>query len=591
MRVLRSVAVLAISALALSGCSWLAPGTADPALDDFSVADLEAGGIVVVADEAAVASQPTALTLTEVQAERIVAEANAGAGVTGAALEAVAPVPADHPPIDYVLAAYVSQAELPGAKRVQALFDADIDWTHAREIVFPTVAVALFVADMMLLAAEQFGPEQSESGSPASAPPAAAGAATAIRAVWPAEAAGLCSAATGFLSSVIQGLFDVLRVIPGVVDALDGLGVFGKILSGILNAAINLAQGVVEGVVSVITQPILNVMRTAIAALGVASQVMSYFTNERLVVTPKPSNHLSFAVDPGPDVRGSFVASAHSLGGDWPGVVRDCAQASGVALPELIAPGGQTTWTVTSTVPLIIPDSTTTKVSADHTATLDFSTGHESAEAAKGPERTAAAFATASIPRKELGGFLDLAARSVDGVKGDILGRIPGPLQSAAAQVFAATIDPIVARIRAEIAGTVGGVLTLKGDGTVYVTFHAPPDPTPTPRPIAEPDDENFCPDFVAAVEELRAALAATSDLFGWAASVGARFEPLRSRAPAEISADFNLTVDFYQLVGAQDISTAGGVLEAWPGIMNIDGARNHVWSYCGASAFDDGIG
>ncbi|CAN5118727.1 hypothetical protein BH09ACT6_BH09ACT6_14740 [soil metagenome] len=623
MRTIRSLVVVAVVVSLLSACVSSPPGPASSGETAAALtrSQLEASGIRIVDAETDVTATPTSLTLTGIQADRLVAEANAGAGLSGAEIDALAPVAADLPPASYLVASYVSTSGLPGAAVAKTLLPSDADFTHARDIVYPTAVIALLVADLMTAAASdnsftaspsglgrpgagqsavsQPAVSQSAVGEPAVGEPAVnqTGPARAALPQRPAELAfaqapsGPCSTVTNFLASSIQGLFDVLRVIPGVIGAINALGPFGKILSAIINGAIGLAQGVVEGVVSVVTQPILDVMRVAISGLGVASLVLTYFTNEKLVVKPQPTDHLAFAIDPGAAVRGSFTASTVSLTKDWPAALVDCAQASGAKIPELVKAGDSATWTQSGGTDLIAPDSLTSTVGADKTTSMDFSTGHEDAETAKGPELTDASRVTVSIPRKEIGDFLDLASNEVEQVKASLLAKIPSPLRSAASVALGTIIDPIITAVKSSISGSVGGVLTLKGDGMVWVTHHAPKKPTPTPTPTPSDDGTGaFCEQFNAQVTIAIAALPpGTSDVFGWAGAFGAGLQSIRAKPPAALASDFGIIVGFYTLAGTLTIANTQPLAD-FVTANDIDGARVRVWQACKSPQINLGL-
>lgn len=603
MRALRSVLIVAVLAVTLSGCT-------DPEGDSRSAtdsprrsvtqSDLESIGIAVVPDETALTGVPRALTLTQLQVDRLVAESVLGGGIRGRDLDALAPVAEDLPPISYLLASYISGSDLPGAVIARGLFDAQTEWTQARDVVFPLTAVALFVADLMQVAANETASESPSASAQAEALETRAShsgaSGTSIRSqsatgiiagLWPTESSGPCSTVVNFLATTIQGIFDVLRVIPGVVTSL-GLGIFGDVLGVIIEGAIKLAQGVLTGIVTVVTQQVLDGLRIAISAMGVAAVVISYFSDERLVVTPEPSNHLAFAIDPAPGMRGTFTAHARSLTGSWPPAVLDCARASKASLPELLAAGSPANWTLTSLVPLITPDATTTAVDGDRKAKLTFVVGTEDADTAKGTERTRAVFATVRIPRKEITTFLEFAANELGNAETTLLSRIPAALQPGARKVLASTLDPTINRITAEISGSVGGVLTLQGMGLLYVTFHSAEEPTSTPTPSAEPDT-NFCDEFNTRVAAAITDLQSNSDVFNWAGTFGAGLAGIQAKPPSALAADFAIIVGFYTVAGALDISNTQPLAD-FVAANDIDGARNRVWTACSSPVIDPGF-
>lgn len=598
-----ALAALLVVALVgvLSGCTsfpWNKPVAA--AGLDLTRDQLQSAGIAIVSDETAVPDSATSLTVTQIQADRMIAEAAAGVGRTGAELDAIAPVDPSYPRMSYLLAAYLSADDLPGehpgadlARSLYAPSDErpePTDWTHPESIVFPMAVVALFVQDLMT-AAQAEGSFEAEDPVDEGAGPALA---TPELAVSADIIDSPCSTVTGFISKTIQGLFDVLRVIPGEISKISQLGIFGVLLSALIDHAIGLAQSVVEGLVSVVTAPVLNAMRIGLTGLGTASLVLSYFTNERLVVKPGPADHTAFSIDPDPGTKGTFTASTLSLTKDWPAALVDCAKASGASIPPLIKAGDPATWTIQSGVTLISLENTETKILADKTAVVEFTTGHEDAETAKGPEITEAARVSVTVPRKEVGDFLDLAAKQVENVKKDILAKVPSFLQNAASAVLNAAIDPVVASVRSSIEGVAGetAILNLKGDGMVWVTHHEPkePDPEPGADPDPEPalggDDGDFCTQFDEQAAIGAASLPGAADPFSWAAAFAAGLHSITATPPAELAGDFGTVVQFYDIAATSSFSDAQALAD-FVDSHDIDGARVRLWAACGATQID----
>jgi hypothetical protein len=614
MRRLRSLLVAVVTVALLSGCIGpFAPnsGTGSDAdgggADDGGIAisreQLESAGIVIVDAEAAVPAEATALVVTELQADRIIAEAAVGAGLTGAQIDAIAPVDPTYPSMSYVLAAYISADDLPGELRgpalVRDLYPADTDWTHPRELVFPTAVLALFVEDMMTAALDESSFVGSDPADASSAPRPRSGVGDIGPRIQPAAHAVVdapCSAVTGFIASTIQSLFDVLRVIPGAITKINELGIFGQIIAAILNHAIGLAQSVVEGLVATITAPVLNAIRVGLSGLGTATLVLSYFTNERLVVKAAPADHTAFAIDPAPGTKGTFTASTKSLTDKWPQALVDCAKVSGAEIPPLIREGDPANWSLTAGDSLIALDSASTKITAAKTAEMGFTTGTEDAETAKGPEITEAARVSVTVPRKEVGDFLDLAAKQVENAKNDILAKVPELFRGAATTVLNAAIDPIVASMRASLEGVAGGIgmLNLAGEGYVWVTHHQPKEPDPEPAPAPDPEpapdgDGDFCAQFDEQAAIAAAALPGAADPFSWAGQFAAGLHSITATPPADLSGDFATVVAFYDIAATSSFENAQ-TLADFVAANDIDGARVRLWTACGATQIDTGF-
>lgn len=459
------------------------------------LAPLLTAGISIVGDETeviAAASPASPLQLTVDQATRLMVDTAAGGGVLGADLDSVAPLEAGAPPMSYLVAAWVSQGSSAGAAAARTLMTDD-DWTLAPQIRYPWAVVAMFVNDVA--AAEQATAEQAAAeqaaAEQATAEQAGLRRPSATVAQLSAAPAGPCSTVTNFLSTEFNRLFDALKIDPGagsnaVVGALAFLG----------NAALGLAKSAVQGLVAVITAPVLAVIKAGVAVLGVATLVVSFFKNQSLQVTLEPSNALSvdvyrFSVGAEAPVRGQFVARVNDLTSEFPPALVDCANAAGAPMPKLIEPGADAIWSVSNDFGVITPGPLNTKVGADLAARLDFSTGNESEETAKGEVTFDPAVASVRIPRQAVDAFLGFARAQVAAAKNALINQVPaGPARDAATVAATQFIDPTLNRLNAEIAGQVGGVFSLTGTAPVVVKHHSPPETTTTattaPAPSAQ---------------------------------------------------------------------------------------------------------
>lgn len=449
------------------------------------LAPLHAAGISIIGSETeviAAASPASPLQLTVDQATRLMVDTATGGGVLGTDLDALAPLEAGAPPMSYLVAAWVSQGSSAGSTAARMLMT-DEDWSLAPQIRYPWAVVAMFVNDVA--AAEQAAAEQATAEQPGLRRPSA------TIAQLSAAPAGPCSTVTNFLSTEFNRLFDALKIDPGagsnvVVGALAFLG----------NAALGLAKTAVQGLVAVITAPVLAVIKAGVAVLGVATLVVSFFKNQSLQVTLEPSNTLSvdvyhFSVGAEAPVRGQFVARVNDLTSEFPPALVDCANAAGAPLPKLIEPGADAIWSVNNDFGVIAPGPLNTKVGADLAARLDFSTGNESEDTARGEVTFDPAVASVRIPRQAVDTFLSFARAQVDAAKNALINQVPaGPARDAATLAATQFIDPTLNRLNAEIAGQVGGVFSLTGTAPVVVKHHSPPETTTTattaPAPSAQ---------------------------------------------------------------------------------------------------------
>ncbi len=582
----RVVAVAVVVAVLLAGCSSRGSSRGAPPPSPGASAtldDLRAAGVLVVASEAD-AVEPThgQFLITQVQADRMLAEQASGGGILGSDIDDVAPMPADAPPMSYLLAGWISNPQTPTATAASRLMGTR-DWKHAPSLVFPTAILAMFVADAASAvdaAATASGePDPSATGSALGAPARVAMVPVAMMA--PADG-GPCSAVTDFLASTIKGLFDALHLtVPR-----NG-GFFGTIVTVLATAwdtAVSLAQGIVSGIVDTLTAPVFEVMRIAIGALGVATTVVSYLKDQELTVTLDPgattTDTYRFAVDAEADIKGDFVATAKSLTGDWPAALKDCAKVSGADLPELIVVGGKATWVVLDNEGLIAPGPLETQVRSDRSAHLTFATGRESQEqATKGEPRFDVAALRIDIPRKELGTFLDFAQGQIAGVRGQILSKIPqADLRNLADAKLGEILDPTVKRLRSEVENLVGGVFMLSGTGVVVVKHHGAPEPSATPSPpSASPTDGDFCKRYGEMVQwayDHQGTMLSSE----WAGEIARQLAAMQPLAPPSLASDVTVMGDIYTLIANQTVAAVIGNEVA---TKDFPGAAMRVGTFC----------
>jgi hypothetical protein len=527
-----------------------------------AIGTLLASGLQVVSAEGDPPHVGSALRFTDVQARRLIADVGPGSGLLGRDIDRLAPVAAGVPPVSFLVAAWVSSGRSAAASTALGWMGSQ-DWTKAPTLHFPLAVLAMFVSEMANATDREMPPDDAgqsttQSSTSATVPTGSASGFARIRHSSDVRIAP-CSAVTGFLASVIQGLFGALRITPS-----SGSGVFdflASTLASIWNVAVGLAQAAVEGLVKKLNEFVFEAVRVAVGALGVATVIVSYFKDEALTVdlaVPQvDKGQYPFAVDAAADVTGQFVAKSRELTGDWPSALIDCAKVAGAALPELIKPGVPATWTVDDVDGVVTPGSLTGTVTADHTATLSFVTGRESADdVAHGQEVLGDAIATVKIPRKEIDDFLAFATAQVAGVRANLLAAA-GPFQLATAALLASTVDPVAKQITDEISGAAGAVFTLSGSAVVFVLHHTPPDtttsastpPASSAPPPASDGQGDFCTQYKALVDWVRAN--PPGDVIAWANEIVRRLNALRPLAPSDLGADVDVELGVYSAVAA----------------------------------------
>ncbi len=566
-----ALAVVLVLAVLATGCSGpeASPAGAPSATvgrPALSLDDLTGAGLVVAPDEAAKAAvKPGQLLVTRAQADRLVAEQEAGGGVFGLELDRLAPMPAGAPPMSYLLAAWVAKGSTPNAATARRLMGSGQDWRHARQVLFPLVVPAMFVTDAAQ-AINAAAPTPSRTSEPSrSGNRAPAGQ------VGGAVTADPCTAITTFLSRAIKAVFDALKLSPATKS---GLPFFVRWLADVWDYAVDLARGIVQAVVDKLTRRLFDAVRSAIGALTVATVVVSYFTKQTLTVSLAPPGPYRFAVGAEPDVAGEFVAQGNKLTSRWPDAVVGCANATGKKLPELLAPGARARWKVDA-YGVITPGPVTGSVGQDLTTRLRFVTGRESDEQAKGPVVYGAAVARVEVERHEIRELVEEAKAQVKAVINSLLSALPIP-QALLDFIF----DPMLNEIAGALAGRAGNIFAVAGTGSVTVQFHRPPQPTPTPTPSPTPSQRrggDFCVQY-RAMAKWSYDHQAQPTPEAWAGGMVRRLTAMRPLAPAARLHQLDALLRVYRLVAA---GAGGAAIGDEAARSDFPGAGRGLALYC----------
>ena len=392
-------AALSGTALAVAGVATRAP--INPLVDARSATPSPAATPTVLAESALLASladagiavyenaldpvpmvpvdSPGPITLLGVQFRAMLFEANHGGGVLGADLDRLTldpffwpwtgklavPNPLDPPPTkpeagalpippSMLVAAYIQAGDSPGARIARGLFP-ELDVKQSGEIVFPGLVLACFAAE---IARE----EQANAGQAWAPGDAGVG----MRALL--LEGGTCSAVQGFVDQVLNALFGALHV-----DL--GSSVPGKILGGIINFLLTAAQKAVKEALSVLTAPVLSVVKTIAGVIGTVSIVISAIRPWTVLLKPSPAS-TRFSVGSEAPIKG-LVDCAVDLGGfdEWPADIADCAATAGVPLPPLKPADAPCRWElVSSNGALIVPEDQPSKLDQGGHAALTYHT-------------------------------------------------------------------------------------------------------------------------------------------------------------------------------------------------------------------------
>jgi len=458
-----------LTALVLINCN-LAVGLAAPAnaapvattrapsaisLSTPSVIKLLAGdGVVTVANELTIAplvpvSKPIGLQFTQAQVASLAVGAADDDGIPGAALDATVPVGKGAPPFSYLLAAWASTGTSEGAAAVRAVMGPQ-NWRQAPTLVFPSVALALFTADVMAAA-----------GAQATGPSAVSD-----RAVDPARGqspqlspmdlfSSPCTTVTSFIQETLDKLFEVLKLGPPSGSSV--VAKVGGFFVTLWNVAVSLAQTVVNGLIKYSAAFFSSVVEIAGDAFALA-ELVSNLVPWSAKVTAVPS---SVALGGN---GGVFKAVIGGGGTTYPSYVEDCAKGLGLQLPSFSAKGSKATWTVSGP---ITPTSTTAPVlDSQGSNTLSYTTGPVPCVSAL-PADEQKAHATISLTRSAIGPLKTLLT--------DLLARLTGAVGTY--------LKPLIGGLMGDIASKLSPLAQVSATGTVMLS-----------KPTAGDKSQTSCP-------------------------------------------------------------------------------------------------
>jgi hypothetical protein len=461
-------------------------------------------GIATVADETTKTPQTavtgaTTTTLTADQVANMAAQTTSHGGITAGGLDDLLPIP-NGPTLSTLVAIWASYGTDPSAKAAGSLLGRH-DLHHVDSIVFPLAVLQLFLADALQQPGTQAGSPTSSPASSAASPDAAeaqliaaapaAVQAAAVQAAPVPVLTGICGV-TNFINDVLSYIFDLLKLDPGQVGAYvnnqlgggtlgaigGGLAAFGALIE---NDIVNAGQAAIQGLINSITGPVLNILRLALGGLALVTMVASYLKPWHAAMSPSPTTN-RFAVGSEADRTGSFTVTVdkNSLTDQWPDVLVQCAKDVGVALPTLSKEGLPVKWTVLGDEPgLVTPHAPgngpfTTALDANLSSSLDYTTGREDEETAKGSPEFPEVTATAIAERTEVDDLRRFVLSMADPAK---LG-LPG--------IVAQVVSPMVAYYVNLAIDKLADLTGVDASTTIDVTHHIKPPPsTPPPSPSA----------------------------------------------------------------------------------------------------------
>jgi hypothetical protein len=344
--------LLALLGAPLSACSNATKSSNAAGLDD-SIQALAGGGVAVMDDVTstapidAIGGTPSAMRFTRRQVQNLVAEANAHNGYTGAELDGFIPAPSGAPPLSVLIGAWLTKQDGALAAYAQKFMGAQ-DYKQAATIVFPSIVVLTFVADIarMPAAGAQATPTAIDIGP------------------WiasPAEADGdACTDISNWVSSVVTN----------IQTAVTSNG--PSWLQSIANTVVMIAGQAFSVVANGVLQSTVGFVTEIATVVGTLMQVATMFKQWTVNLAADPAA-LTLGAAP---LNGAFNATLDAQDIQWPQSLAGCVKSlSGV---DLSVPGykdAAVTWKQPVGIPTFAsPVTQDATLAGDKTAHYKYST-------------------------------------------------------------------------------------------------------------------------------------------------------------------------------------------------------------------------
>jgi hypothetical protein len=401
-------------------------------------------------------TEPGPVTMTADEAEAAGEAANAHAGLSGADLDALVrtqPLAEGTEPIpsSLLVGAWSQVAPGPRAALAKKILGTQ-DWATYEQIVYPSVVLTLFAADVA----------------------AANGSAPSF------DAAQGTSACETFKNAVFGTIDDVFAAI-GRFEITSFTGnVFTDILTFIRNIGALIGNAALDGARIVLVtgvQTALGPIVSAIATVATIAAVAGKIVN---VLQPWTA---SFALDPLISRRdtaahpGTLTLTMKGVTGktDWPDQLAGCARSVNVELPSLKPSGGKLDWTIPyqHPAPMIAKQTDTPTLDQNGSARLTFETLPESPEVAAGEERTdGIAHVLIKVHRTDLDKLHELISRQA-------VSFLPAVAQQVFGPALLALVDPQLEKLLSPLTQLRDQSVT----AVIPVNYHGDPEKPGTPTP------------------------------------------------------------------------------------------------------------
>jgi hypothetical protein len=455
-RCLGAFVLAAMLAPLITACSNAAKTSLVVGLDE-SIGALAAGGVAVMDDVTArtplvgLSGVPSAMRFTRWQLRNLVAEGNAHGGYLGSDLDALVTPPPGSPGLSVIVGAWLKRDEgtlAPYARR----FMGDQDYKQPKTILFPTIVVLAFVADIARV--------------PASVPASPTAFDLGPWIAAPAEAAGSCSDVADWVSTVVNNVTTAVQA--------NGSGW----LASLWNVVVSIAGTAFTLVVNGVLQSIVGFVTEVATVVGTLMQVASMFKPWTVQLAADPALQV---LGPSPG-SGAFDATLSAQDIAWPQSLVGCVSTltSGhVDLTEASYKNARITWSQPVGIPTLASnDAKDATLRADKTAHYTYSTvTRQPIPADDCPTLVPAGNIgiTITVERKDV-------SKVIDSLVQLIANKLPAKLQAFLQPYEQPAIDAAKAAVgnfKGPRASAAASVMEYVADPLCQ---HTPPPSTPTPQ-------------------------------------------------------------------------------------------------------------
>jgi len=444
---------LAIAAAPLISGAAAAAGGSEPSQHDIdaAVASLANAGVATYAgaqdttpiDRVIVPASPEHFLLWQVR--NMALEAANGNGLTGADIDKMSALPASLPPFSKMIAVWAKGYTSPAARAAKALIRQP-DWQHPQKTMFPTLVLALFIADLTRGTAKS-----------AALPARGTDAGTRVAmADWARPVAVItCQSITTTVDDAITNIFDGLR-------SLSGNGAFRFIVSVLQLAATVIVNNQVLNLFSFLQKPI--------AIIAIMTQVSSLLKAWTVSVVANP-NLADAALGPG---SLNFDATADTHRTQVPPAINCALQLIGIDFNALVKSESAVQWDTQDPFNLGHIDGHDNKLDANDQATMTWIVNRQSPQLANGKQVCRHMRGIAAV-------FPGEVKSLVDALKGALKPTLPpGTPDFLGVQ---AAIDAFFSQQAASATARLQTLLKAQSNAPATVVVHEQVQATPSPLP------------------------------------------------------------------------------------------------------------